>query len=106
MVAALQAFPQQVGAPLGQVTLSGAYQELQFTPTNRITAGVQLVAVDPATGNAVDFLVSLDAAGTTPEQVPTGGSYTIPVGPGVFSVWVKASATTPAGAVCFAACNA
>lgn len=53
----------QPNQPLGDLALSGTRKSWLFNFTNGASKVVQLIAIDPATGGAVDFLYSLTAAG-------------------------------------------
>ena len=54
---------QQVGAPLGQLTLAATAKEITATLVNRLTATVELAAFD-GSGVPVDFQWATTAAGT------------------------------------------
>lgn len=53
----------QPNQPLGELALTGAKKSWQFDFTDGASKVIQLIAVNPATGGAVDFLYSLSAAG-------------------------------------------
>lgn len=54
---------QQVGAPLGSLTLAAAAKEIAATLTNRANAVIELVAYD-ASGVPVDFQWATASGGT------------------------------------------
>lgn len=53
----------QPNQPLGDLALTGTRKSWQFDFTDGASKEIQLIAIDPATGGAVDFLYSLSAAG-------------------------------------------
>ncbi len=76
MVAALTISPQQIGSPLGNLTLSGTPQEVSMVATNRINADVQAIAID-STGAAVAFRYRTTQTGAV-TVVPAGAGVTLP----------------------------
>ena len=54
---------QQVGAPLGQLTLAATAKEITATLVNRLTATIELAAFD-GSGVPVDFQWATTASGT------------------------------------------
>lgn len=63
---------QNIGEPLGTLTLTGADQALAFTVTGRKVGYVELYADDAA------FLYAFTAAGPY-ARVPAGGSVKLPI---------------------------
>ena len=86
MPAALAVDVNQVGAPLGAITLSGTPQEVEFTMDQRLNGVVQVLAID-ADGTPVGFLYSTSAAGLQ-TLVPAGSGVKLPVS-GTQSWWFE-----------------
>ncbi len=74
---ALSANVQQLGVPVGALTLSGTMQEIALTMVNRINGVVQALAID-VSGNPVAFIYS-ETSGGTLITVPAGSGIRLPV---------------------------
>ena len=83
---------EQVGAPLGSLTLAAAAKEIAATLTNRANAVIELAAFD-GTGTPVDFQWSTASAGTYARAM--AGTLRLPVVNGQ-SWYVKEGATAAA----------
>jgi hypothetical protein len=83
---------QQVGAPLGSLTLAATAKEILATLVNRVTAEIELAAFD-GSGTPVDFQWATTAAGTYARAM--AGTLRLPVVEGQ-SWFVKEGATAAA----------
>lgn len=68
---------EQIGAPLGNLVLSGAAQEFAFTNVNRVNTIVQIIAVD-ASGDPIGFIYRVSQTGTQ-QLAPAGAGLRLPV---------------------------
>lgn len=79
------------GEPLGSLTLSDTRKSWEFDTGSQASAEIQLIAIDPATGGAVDFKYALSQTG---EEfiVPGGAGIKLTVYDGQI-LWVRQNVT-------------
>lgn len=79
------------GEPLGSLALTGTRKSWEFDTGSQAQAEVQLIAIDPATGGAVDFKYSLSQTGDE-FVVPGGAGIKLTVYDGQ-TLWVRQNVT-------------
>jgi hypothetical protein len=91
---------QQVGAPLGSLTLAASAKEILATLVNRLTATIELAAFD-GSGVPVDFQWSNSASGTYARSM--AGTLRLPVVDG--QSWFVIEGATPAATLQVRCCG-
>lgn len=91
---------QQVGAPLGSLTLAATAKEILATLVNRLTATIELAAFD-GSGTPVDFQWSTSAAGTYARAM--AGTLRLPVQDA--QSWFVKEGATPAATLQVRCCG-